>query len=201
MFDKLERKAIFDISKIFDSPSQSLQLKEPLKLETIPGMAPVRGLETPNGWEREITECGLDRTACSVSFRPPDGSDTTLSFYDRGYPVLGAGAEKFRELIDKPPHSLTADEIEQLTEQVIGPLADKSAFAITHARTEELNGKRVLTIDGDWSSGKKFHGYFIPAQNHRIRELFFEGDTAEFDLNFRSAQRSISTIQWMPESN
>lgn len=198
-FESLERNVSFDISKIFENPFEPLKEKGPL--QSIPGMAPIKGLETPDGWEREITECGLDRTACSVNFRPTDGSDTTLSFYDRGYPVVGSGAELFQQLIEKPSHVLNEDEIKQLTEQVIGVLADKSAFKITRAQTEDLNGKRVLTIDGDWSNGKKFHGYFIPAPDHRIREMYFEGDKQAFDTNFRSALDSINSIQWMPETN
>ncbi len=174
--------------------------KENASVDSIPGMAPIKGLDAPDGWSREITECGLDRTSCSVSFTPPDGSDSTLSFYDRGFPVVGSGGEKFRQLINKPPHMLNADEIEQLSEQVIGPLADKSAFTITRAETQELNGKRVLTIDGDWSSGKAFHGYFIPAPENRIREMYFEGDKPAFIQHLQSAIDSMRSIQWMPEA-
>lgn len=186
-----------NLLKIFDNPFMPI---EESSLEPIPGMQPIRGFDNPDGWDREIKECGFDRSSCSVNFRPPDGSDSTLSFFDRGFPVVGSGAEKFRQLMAKQSHVLNAAEIDGLTEQVLGPLADKSAFKVSHAETKELNGKKVLALDGEWTSGKKFHGYFIPAPDHHIREMYFEGDSDGFNLNLRNALNAIQSIQWLEES-
>ncbi|MBX9696099.1 MAG: hypothetical protein K2Z81_27170 [Cyanobacteria bacterium] len=163
----------------------------------VAGMKPIEGINSPAGWQKEIEERGLDRNSRSVNFYPPDGSDTVLSVFDRGFPVAGSGGDEFQTLLSKDPHPLTASELDSMGEQVLGTLSDKSAFKISRAETRDLNGQKALVVEGEWlSSNKKFHGYFVPGEDNHIQELYFEGVDPSFSKHFSDAFDSINSVRW-----
>ncbi len=162
-------------------------------------MEPLVGMKAPAGWQKEIDERGIDRNARSVNYYPPDGSDTVLSLFDRGHPVVGPGGNDFREILSKAPHPLTAEELETMSDQVLGNLADSSAFKISRAETRDLNGQKALVVEGEWlTSNKKFNGYFVPGENNHIRELYLEGVDPSFSRHFTEAVTAINTARWQP---
>lgn len=162
---------------------------------------PIDKMQVPNSWNKEITEAQFGHNAKGVSFFPPDGQGAELALYDRGFPIARSEAQKFRDVLSKQPHVLSVGEIDLLGEQVLGTVGDKSAFAINQAQTRELNGKRVLEVEGNWKEGgKKFFGYFIPKDDsyREIQEVYFEADQRQFFQFRRDALNSIESINWKP---
>lgn len=171
----------------------------PLQNEKIDDMEPISKMQVPSEWNKEVSDSNFGDASKTVSFSPPD-ADTELSVYDRGYPIAKSEGEKFRAVLEKDPHVLDPHEISTLNEQVLGTtVGDRSAFDLKHAETKIINGKKVLTVEGDWKEGgKKFYGCFIPKdENFRdIQEVFYEGTEPHFSKFRPEADKAISSIHW-----
>lgn len=185
----------------FHSPSSNDQRRIE---DRIDGMEPISAISIPNSWKREIVEPGFGEVAKSTSFLPPDGDGTALALYDRGYPIAASEALQFQSILDKAPHKLTAAEIEMLNEQVLGTVGDRSAFNITSAKTKMINGRNVLTIDGEWrEGGKKFHGMYLPKDEsgRMIQEMYYEGQEPHFSRHYSDAVKAMEAVRWKPATD
>lgn len=168
--------------------------------DKIEGMEPINKITVPDQWSKEVTEARFGEVAKSVSFSPPDGEGTELALYDRGFPIAQTEGDNFRAVLEKEPHVLDQKEISTLNEQVLGSsVGDRSAFDLKHAETKLINGKKVLTVEGDWKDGgKKFFGCYIPKDDsfREIQEVYFEGAEPSFSKFRPEAEKAVSSITW-----
>ncbi len=198
-----ERKSI--LGSVFErmtSPSGSGKMTT----NHIPDMAPIESVTVPKNWQREFDEGVFGDLAKSIRFTPPDGKDTSLSIYDRGFPIPSKDADNLKSLLGKPPHKLNAEEIADLGPGILGTAGDASAFNLISASTTMINGKSVLKVEGDWKmSGKKFVGYYVPegkqgsnmpSDNRSIKEMYFEGREPQFSQHLPQATKSIESVNW-----
>lgn len=193
------QKDIFMFPKLNEDDSRRKPMS-PSNDEKINDMEPISKIAVPADWNKDVSESGFGDVSKSVSFSPPDAVGSELSIYDRGYPIAKSEAEKFKAVLDKEPHVLDDNEIDGLSEQVLGTsVGDRSAFDLKHAETKVINGKKVLTVEGDWKEGgKKFYGMFVPKdENFRdIQEVFYEGTEPNFSKFRPEADKAISSIHW-----
>jgi len=184
----------------FDLPRSSGHKRE----SSIPGMEPIDTLLVPREWRKEARDSNFGEVAKSLSFLPPDGQGAELALYDRGYPIASSEAQQFQTILDKAPHKLEPAEIATLNAQVLGNVGDSSAFQINAAETIRVNGKTVLSVDGEWrEGGKKFHGLYVPkdASSREIQEVYFEGQEPHFSKHLPDARQAMASIEWSKETD
>jgi hypothetical protein len=69
-----------------------------------------------------------------------------------------ANGAEFLELLAKPPHELTADE-KPFVHVISGGAGHPDYLNIRYARTEIIQGKTVIIVNGVWKSNFKESGF------------------------------------------
>lgn len=128
----------------------------------------------------------------------PSGSEEALNFFYRGSKLANTDAFQFNAVLEAKPHQLSKEEINKIS-STMSTLNDKAAFELSQARTVDLNGKRVLVVDGAWkTSGKKFHGILADASGDGtvVQEVFYEANAKHYEENVKKVKGAISSIKW-----
>ncbi len=159
-------------------------------------------LEVPDGWvERSADNYYRDIGARSMlEFHPPDAPDAVLCVYYRGLPMRDAAAALFRAVLRQPPHALGFGEIKDLR-GVLQERADSKVFTISSARTEDLNGRRILWIEGRYKeAGNDLQQILLDADGTGsvVQEIYFVAPKDIFLKYARSARAALTTIVWRP---
>ncbi|HEY9868002.1 MAG TPA: hypothetical protein V6D08_02240 [Candidatus Obscuribacterales bacterium] len=171
--------------------------------------APVRGvvsdygqihsIDLPPGWiestEKFVSGVG---TRSLRMFHPPEAPSAALCFYYRGLRITAQDGEHFRRLLHEPAHRLTDQEVSS-----VGlVLRDKSApaeFTISNARTEDINKKRVLIVEGTYTRLQQdvFHIFLdSDGTGTAVQEIYFQAPS-ELYLNYLTdAKAALYSIEW-----
>lgn len=157
----------------------------------------IDSMKLPDGWlpARRINEAYLQQK--EDQFKLP-GSDGVLNFFYRGSRLSEYAGAEFNAVLAAKPHTLSQNELAKIG-MALDTLSDKKAFEMESARTIDLNGKRVLQVDGTWKvGGRKFHGILVDAGGRGtiVQELFYEATPDTFDAHVESVKKAIKTIQW-----
>lgn len=100
-----------------------------------------------------------------------------------------------RSICSKPAHELTQDEVKSI-KQLLGPLGDPEVFNLK-ARTETLNGRTVLAVDGNFKTAdRKLTGYLFTTANNEMQSVFFSAPAKTFDEYKPAAEGAIRSIKW-----
>lgn len=135
------------------------------------------------------------------SFRemhPRADSGAKLCFFYRGLPVKEHSAAAFREVLSKPAHVLVPSEIKVLGEV----MRDKSAsgeFISVVARTEDINGRRVLVVEGRYiQSQHDVFAYYVDSDGSGkfVQEIYFHAPKEKYLQFSRQAREAMKSIQW-----
>lgn len=125
--------------------------------------------------------------------------DVKFYFEYRGRRMGADSSKAFHDILEKPPHSLAPQEIESLRQVLGANRSNKEDFKINSARTEDLNGKRVLTIDGRYPQhGLSARTVFVDSDGtgSAVQEITFQAPTAEFFKNSAASLNSLKSIKW-----
>ncbi len=177
------------------------------KTMTVSDHGAIACINIPAGWHKtsEIEHDTLDgkwaSQAISKDFAPNTGEPATFSIYYRGSELGQSAANKFKEVIHAPYHSLQENELSELA-QVLGNLLDDEAFAIARIHSTSISGRRAIVIEGQWKRSKtKYYGLMVNVDKDArvIQEIFFEAAPALFDSYIDSIKASIFGIEWKEE--
>ena len=72
-------------------------------------------------------------------------------------------------------------------------------FALSSARVEDLNGKKVLVVEGQYTqSGDKIHAVYVDADGSGrfVQEIFYQSPKDEYDAYWKEAGKEFKTIDW-----
>jgi hypothetical protein len=133
------------------------------------------------------------------AFNVEGDSEATFSFYYRGRRTSGFSGEQFVKLLKEKPHDLNADELSSLSETLRRVNKD---FTKTVARTIDLNGKRVLLLEGIYDKGKADEQYvkqiYIDSDGKgtAVQEVYFQAKTAHYQKHLKAAEAAFQNIQW-----
>src|SRR5262249_1640887 len=105
----------------------------------------VHQMQMPDGWLGTSKNRG-ENVDSYLEFHPPDAPDAMIVLYNPGTRLPDRTAESLRNILNQPPHDLTAAELASLRE-VIDEKMDPNDFEIKTAQTRDHNGKRVLVIE------------------------------------------------------
>lgn len=154
-------------------------------------------LNLPNGWEKGSEKHGIAGTGSSITYNVGGKADVELTFFDRGrnYP---ANAGAYKDIVGKAPHELTPAEIQSLG-AILGHQGDPRVFKMSSCRTEELNGKHVLVVEGVWNAvGHESLSVLVSpdGSGQTIQEIYFKAPPAEYKQYLPAASDALKSIRW-----
>jgi hypothetical protein len=168
------------------------------EVATIENHGQIKKITLPAGWvEGPATKGGIG-TRSFREWHPVSDPDAKLCFYYRGLPTSAAAGKKFREVLDKPPHILTKAEITSLGETMRGK-EDQSIFSPIMIKTEELNGKLVLTVNGrvtDRQADVKSIYVDADGTGKVVQEIYFQAPKELYLRYMKAAREAMESIEW-----
>jgi len=124
--------------------------------------------------------------------------DVKLCFYYRGKTIAAGAARDFYGILQEPDHMLSQDEIESLS-IVLRNAAYTESFSTSSIKTQTINGRRVLIVEGIWRVNQIFDlSIFIDSDNTGsiVQEIHFFASALNY-VNYRKeAQEAIESITW-----
>lgn len=135
------------------------------------------------------------------SFRevhPVDAPNASMCFYFRGLPASEAAGQSFQAVLAQPAHVLTADEINSLDEILRGK-GSAQEFQVGAVQTEDLNGKRLLAVQGRWLERQEdVLAIYVSADNsgRLVQEIYFQAPVHLYARYLPEAQQAMRSIKW-----
>ncbi len=156
----------------------------------------IQAMAVPAGWERRA-DSQLPAGAGLTEFHAPGQDNVRLNSFYRGSRVGAEAARAFHECLAKPPHQLHANEIKALS-QVLGDKDD--GFDIFFARTVDLNGKRVLSVEGsfkdkDHTSEKTIY-VDTDGTGSAVQEISYAACGKDYQRYLGEAEKAFRSIVW-----
>lgn len=158
----------------------------------------IQKMQMPAGWEAGPDYSHRDHSYTYHEFHPQGQKDCQLGFYYRGRRTSEVAGRNFNQILDAPAHELTPAEYSSLGE-VLRDKAKAEDFTVKSARTEDINGKRVLVVEGRYNVNQNdsFH-VFVDSDNSgtAVQEVFFQAPKDKFAKYGADAEQSIRKVRW-----
>jgi hypothetical protein len=131
-------------------------------------------------------------------FISTDNKNVKLCFYCRGNRIAAGAARDFHGILQEPDHILSEEEIESLS-IVLRNAAYTESFSTSSIKTQTINGKRVLIVEGIWRVNQIFDlSIFIDSDNTGsvVQEIHFFAPALNSDNYLKDAHEAIESITW-----
>ncbi len=128
--------------------------------------------------------------------------DVKLCFYYRGKTIAAGAARDFCGILQEHDHMLSEEEIESLS-IVLRNAAYAESFATSSIKTQTINGKRVLIVEGIWRVNQIFDlSIFIDSDNtgSAVQEIHFFAPALNYASYLNDALVAIESITWKSEN-
>jgi len=156
----------------------------------------IQSLTVPDGWVKRA-DGNLPAGAGLVEYHAPGHDDIRLNSFYRGHRVSVESAKAFQDCLAKSPHQLQSAELKAL-DAVLG---DKSYdFDIFFAKTADLNGKRVLSVEGRYTDKEHTGSQTIYVDSDgtgsAVQEISYSARGNDYAANLTQAQKAFKSIVW-----
>ena len=155
----------------------------------------------PEGWVagEPVPNPGIG----SRSFRDvhrADQPEVSVCFFYRGLPVSDGAANYFHAVLQAAPHKLTEAELESVQEILRFKTPFKSEqFLMSSARTEDINGKRVLIVEGSYAaSSDRIYEIYVDADGtgRVVQEIYYQAPENSYDRHAKDVMNIVQSIKW-----
>jgi hypothetical protein len=157
----------------------------------------IEAMSVPDGWVKRA-DVRLAAGAGLVEYHPPGHNDIRLNSFYRGSRISAEAAQAFNQCLAKPPHDLKQDELQTLSQV----LRDKSYDFNGSAKTEDLNGKRVLVVEGRYTDKEHTASQTIYVDSDgtgsAVQEISYTACAQDYQANLNKAQKAFNSIIWKP---
>jgi hypothetical protein len=156
----------------------------------------IQALPVPKGWEQR-PEVKLPAGAGLTEYHAPGHDNIRLNSFYRGARVSEDAAKAFKACLAKAPHQLQDNEIKSLTEV----LRDKAQdFDISAAATKDLNGKRVLGVEGSYrdAAHTTSQTLYVDADGSGsvVQEVSYTASGKDYPAHMNEAVKALQGIVW-----
>lgn len=168
------------------------------KVATTFSLGQIQEMQPPAGWQEGKPVKPTAGSSLYQEFHPADQPDVRLCFYYRGRRVSESAGEAFHDILQKPAHTLSAAELTSIKE-VLRDKANPNAFGTLAARTEDMNGKRVLVIEGHYKGIQHdTHAIFIDSDGtgSAVQEVYYQAHKDKYERYHQAALGSLKSIGW-----
>lgn len=159
----------------------------------------IASMDIPTGWVEGAAKVYAGAgTRYFRQFYAPDIPDAKLCLFYRGLPVQPRSAQTFREVLALPAHTLEESEITALAE-VLRDRGDSQQFQMRDIRTEDLNGRRVLVVEGTYDRIQQdTYALCVDADGtgRFVQELYYLAPFIDFVSLKAEADEAIKSIVW-----
>lgn len=183
-------------AKIFDFEKTAGSVT-PVKNETL-SSGQIDSMNVPVNW-LERPPVRLQSGAGLIEYHAPNDSDVRLNSYYRGNRISDEGAKAFKKCLADPTHEIAkgSEELASLAEVLDGKTRN---FNVSKAFTDELNGKKVLIVEGSYKDAEHTTSrtVFIDSDGSgsAIQELAYSAPGASYNAHLPEAEKSIKSIKW-----
>jgi hypothetical protein len=157
-------------------------------------------MNLPEGWLWGKRKSRDESQFSFLEFHPDGKPTVMLWFFYRGQKLNDTAAHSFRNLLAQLPHLLTPQEISAVS-AVVREKGKPEFFELISARTEQLNGKMVLQLQGRYKAGQEgAYSLYIDSDGtgSTVQELHFQAHKDEYRHYINEARKSFSSIIWRP---
>lgn len=154
-------------------------------------------MNLPDGWT-EIKQAPREDLVHIKEFVSPLNSETKVMFYYRGRRVDKNTGDSFVHILSQDDHELTAEEFGTIT-IVLNNASIPDYFQVSSCRTETINGKRVLLVEGIWKDGGLLNlGVFIDSDKTgtAVQEVHYVAPQEHYASYIGDIEKAISEIVW-----
>ncbi len=166
---------------------------------TMSGEGQISSMSMPAGWSREPAQPSRNHTGNYVEFHSDKNPTVKMGTYYRGHRISATGAKRFHEILKAPEHELTDDEYRELSD-VLRDKAKSEDFKVIKKKTVNLNGKRILLVEGEFKEIKQnAYAVYVDAEGtgEVVQEIFFQAPEADYPSYFKAAEAAIKSISWL----
>jgi len=159
----------------------------------------VREMKVLDGWVPGKTKSRGDGGIYTYqAIHPADRPDIMMWYFYRGYKLNEEEGQTFRDALARPPHTLPRQEIAAL-EAVLRDKGSPDLFRLSSARTEVLNGKMVLVVEGHYIEvDDEALTVYVDADGKgcTIDELHFRAPASEYKQYMPDVQKALQSVVW-----
>ena len=160
----------------------------------------IQQINLPASWTERLQE---GKPAGNVLFRefgPAAQSDVEFSFYYRGLRTGQRSGQSFCEILQRPPHQVSSEELEDLSQTLRNKYQDY--FFLISAHTEYLAGKTVLIVEGSYHSGNPdqidTYACYLDSDGTgtAVQEIYYQASKNNYQRYLQDARDSLKSILW-----
>ncbi len=120
---------------------------------SIKDVGQIDSISLPTGWAESAIQTGAAPGSSYREIASKDNPDARIAFFYRGHKLASADGAQFHSCLKDPAHTLSATELQSLS----AVLRDRipGGFTVSNAATLDLQGKRVLQVEGQYSQSKQ----------------------------------------------
>ncbi|MCA9800957.1 MAG: hypothetical protein KC777_03170 [Cyanobacteria bacterium HKST-UBA02] len=179
-----------------DRPISIAQNQQPAKEVTDVGQ--IARLTLPDGFEKGPRESGTSGNNLFEEYHLGTDADVKLYFEYRGRRMSQTSSTAFKDLLAAPEHRLKPDELEALGE-LLGDKKNPGSFRVDVARTQDLNGKRVLVVEGRYlQHDLQARSMYIDTDGSgsAVQEVTFQTPADKVSKHFLAGVRALESVVW-----
>lgn len=113
-----------------------------------------------------------------------------LDWYGRVH-ATGDVQHVLKDILQKPPHYLSAQEINLLWHTFPLGKTSESNFSFKSARTIDLNGRRVIESEGSWGPGSERFSAIPDATEYCITYDLWDNGEAAAEIYLRASEKDF----------
>lgn len=160
----------------------------------------IKAMDLPSTWTAGTVQQNVFAADAYKEFNPDKDVDVKMCFYYRGIRTGRYAGEAFQKVLKEAPHDLSDEEYSSLQETLRNKDADY--FTKTSARTEDINGKRVLVVEGSFSNNKSNQTdnktIYVDSDGTgtAVQEIYFQAPAGKYKQYAADADRAFKSINW-----
>jgi hypothetical protein len=158
----------------------------------------VKRFDVPEGWSETTPSRGVGDVDYLQEFTSAENEAVKLSFYYRGTRINKVTATEFLHIQATEPHELLPAERERIG-IVIRDAAETKWFDLQSIRTDVINKKKVLVVEGTWRKNRLSNlGLFLDTDGSgsAIQEIHYLAPEEDYQQFLPVAIKAIKSIEW-----
>jgi hypothetical protein len=155
-------------------------------------------MSIPAGWSKSTIKHTLPSTANFVEVNNNKDQKAKVFTYYRGHRISPVAGKDFHQILQSGPRDLTDTEYAGLAE-VVRDKAKADDFTVTAKKVVNLNGRKVLLVEGMFKESKeRAHSFYIDADDtgEVVQEVAYQAPDAIFDAHKKEADAALNSIVW-----
>lgn len=166
---------------------------------TVTNLGQISVMKLPDGFEIGRQSDETIGTKMFKEYHSDDDPEVQFTFYYRGMRTRPDSAKAFHELLEAPPHVLKQSEFDKISETLY-MMAHPEKFKLMIAKTQDINGKRVLSVEGEFvHDGSMIRTLFIDSDGtgSAVQEISFRAPKDRYMKNIPRASKVFDSINWI----